>query len=57
MKKYTQPSVEITAFDFEDITMSAVGGGGSLKDKDQNTLTNYYSDVQNDGAGTVTVEW
>ena len=22
MKKYTQPTVEITAFDFEDITMS-----------------------------------
>lgn len=24
MKKYTQPTVEITAFDFEDITMSTI---------------------------------
>ena len=27
MKKYTKPEVEITAFDFEDITMSSLGFG------------------------------
>ena len=46
MKKYTQPTVEITAFDFEDITMSSLGVGTSdagvaafIDDSKDDTLT------------------
>ncbi len=33
MKKYTKPEVEITAFDFEDITMSALNNYASAEVK------------------------
>lgn len=33
MKKYTKPEVEITAFDFEDITMSSLGSEASTASK------------------------
>ena len=58
MKKYTQPTVEITAFDFEDITMSADLGLGV------NTATlNSFKDAvaydnANGGAGNLNVvQW
>ena len=34
MKKYTNPTVEITAFDFEDITMSTAGGNFNMSGTD-----------------------
>lgn len=55
MKKYTQPTVEITAFDFEDITMSSLGAGS-----DPNTVNTYTATQTEKGnfvADGSTVEW
>lgn len=54
MKKYTQPTVEITAFDFEDITMSSMGGEISAGAKE---YFNYAVDNASNAATLNVVEW
>lgn len=54
MKKYTQPTVEITAFDFEDITMSSMGGEVSAAAKE---YFNYAVDNASNAATLNVVEW
>lgn len=55
MKKYTQPQVEITAFDFEDITMSSLGADGFQANK------TYFSNAMADQGNVVIdasgIEW
>ncbi len=56
MKKYTQPQVEITAFDFEDITMSSLGANATDIDK-----ANFGYAMQENGNGFAvdgaTISW
>ena len=63
MKKYTQPTVEITAFDFEDITMSVGGGSDPVTppvtnmsgDNAAGNLSAFTADAN--AAGFNVVEW
>lgn len=54
MKKYTQPTVEVTAFDFEDITMSSMGGELSAGAKE---YFNYAVENASGVANLNVVEW
>ena len=55
MKKYTQPTVEITAFDFEDITMSSLGANSTEASK--NTYTSTQESKGNFVANGADVAW
>ena len=51
MKKYTQPTVEITAFDFEDIICESSGNSYAA------TKQEFESAIVNTDVQVVTVEW
>lgn len=55
MKKYTQPTVEITAFDFEDITMSSMSAE-NITDGSKEYF-NYAVDNASNAATLNVVEW
>ena len=55
MKKYTKPVVEMTAFDFEDITMSSLGTGASAASK--NAFAEAMNDSGNIAIDASGIEW
>ena len=56
MKKYTQPSIELTKFDVEDVIMAS--GSNSLKEgTDSNVLNSAKANLTGGTAGYTVVEW
>lgn len=57
MKKYTQPTVEITAFDFEDITMSSMSAENIAANSGAKEYFNYVVDNASNAGNLNVVEW
>lgn len=58
MKKYTQPSIELTKFDVEDVIMASGTGSTSLKEgTDSNVLNSAKGNLTGGTAGYTVVVW